>query len=181
MQFHSSYKCAETSELNFFHENIIYITIFFRQTFDSNKSVQIWRERERERERGREREREILLEANDLINYETIPHYHSLNHELRQSRLGCDLSCSPAYSDLSCTLALEITQARVLFQATHWPTYSWAALFASQAGSQFQDTAPKQRVYVVKATGIFLDVRTIHPRTRHNLTSLQRVFSFPGV
>ena len=68
-------------------------------------------------EREREREREILLRANDLINYETIPHYHSLNHEL--SPAYCDLSCSPAYSDLSCTLALEITQARVLFQATH--------------------------------------------------------------
>ena len=65
----------------------------------------------------REREREILLQPNDLINYETIPHYHSLNHEL--SPAYCDLSCSPAYSDLSCTLALEITQARVLFQATH--------------------------------------------------------------
>ena len=39
MQFHSSYKCAETSELNFFPGAQI-----FRQTCDSSKSVQIWRE-----------------------------------------------------------------------------------------------------------------------------------------
>ena len=35
----SSYKCAETSKLNFFH---VYNTQIFRQMCDSNKSVQIW-------------------------------------------------------------------------------------------------------------------------------------------
>ena len=44
MQFHSSYKYAETSELNFFHGYIhVYNNQIFRQTCDSDKSVQIWR------------------------------------------------------------------------------------------------------------------------------------------
>ena len=42
MQLYSSHKCAETSELTFFHGHNVYNTEFFRQTCDSNKSVQIW-------------------------------------------------------------------------------------------------------------------------------------------
>ena len=67
MQFHSSYKCAETSELNFFHgHTCTYNTHFFRQTCDSRE-----RETDRQTQTDTDRQKQAGIQIDRKTETET--------------------------------------------------------------------------------------------------------------